>query len=174
MKRGEKGQVWVETVTYTLIALVMIGLVLSFAKPKIEEMQDKVIIEQSIQMLKDFDFIIKEVGSGITGYTKEMDTNLKKGSIKVEPANDLIIFEMKSRYQYSQPKQEYQEGALTIYTSQDGKYYPISITLNYSGSYNITYNSLENQKIISKASTPYAVFISNKGGTLKKVDIQVN
>ena len=44
MKRGVNGQVWVETVTYTLIAIVMIGLVLSFAKPKIEELQDKTII----------------------------------------------------------------------------------------------------------------------------------
>ena len=48
-----KGQIWIETVIYTLIIFVMIGLVLSFAKPKIEEMQDKAIIEQSIAMMKD-------------------------------------------------------------------------------------------------------------------------
>jgi len=174
MKKGEKGQVWVETVTYTLIALVMIGLVLSFAKPKIEELQDKAIIEQSVQMLKEFDLVVKEVGEGAVGNTRKVETTLKKGSIKIVPSNDQVIFEMDGRYQYSQPKQTYQEGALTIYTSQDGKYYPLTITLNYSGNYNITYNSLEDQKIISKSSTPYEMFISKKGGTSNNINIEIN
>ena len=34
MVMKKEGQVWVETVVYTLIAFVLIGLVLSFAKPK--------------------------------------------------------------------------------------------------------------------------------------------
>jgi len=174
MKKGVKGQVWIETVTYTLIALVMIGLVLSFAKPKIEELQDKAIIEQSVQMLKEFDLVVKEVGEGVVGNTRKIETNLKKGSIKVDSPNDLLIFEMKSRYQYSQPRQSYQEGALTVYTTEDGKYYPINITLNYSGIYNITYSSLENQKIISKSSTSYEIFISKKGGTSNQIDIAVD
>jgi hypothetical protein len=125
-------------------------------------------------MLKEVDLVIKEVGEGVTGNTRKIETNLKKGSIKIDAANDTIIFEMKSRYLYSQPKQEYQEGALTIYTSEDGKYYPITITLNYSKNYNITYNSLENQKIISKSSTPYEVFISKKGGTSNQINIEIN
>jgi uncharacterized protein (UPF0333 family) len=40
--KNKRGQIWVETVVYTLIALVMIGLVLAFAKPKIEELQSDV------------------------------------------------------------------------------------------------------------------------------------
>ena len=50
--RGEKGtkaQIWIETVIYTLIAFVILGAVLGFAKPKIEELQDKSIIEQSLK-----------------------------------------------------------------------------------------------------------------------------
>ena len=38
----KRGQVWVETVIYTLIALALIGTVLAFVKPKVEEMQDKI------------------------------------------------------------------------------------------------------------------------------------
>ncbi len=174
MKRGVNGQVWVETVTYTLIAIVMIGLVLSFAKPKIEELQDKTIIEQSVQMFKEFDLVMKEVGEGVVGNTRMIETTLKKGSIKVNPANDTLIFEMKGRYQYSQPKQTYQEGALSIYTDTDGKYFPITITLNYSGIYNITYSSLENQKIISKSSTPYEIYVSKKGGASNQINIETN
>ena len=50
MKRGfgSKGQIWVETMVYTLIAFALIGIVLMFVKPKIEEIQDTSIIEQSI------------------------------------------------------------------------------------------------------------------------------
>ena len=54
MKRG-KGQVWIETVIYTLIAFVMIGLVLSYARPKIQEIQDQALIKQSTDMLKQID-----------------------------------------------------------------------------------------------------------------------
>ena len=55
MKKGVKkrGQIWVETVIYTLIALVMIGTILAFALPKISEIQDKSTIEQSIIVIKD-------------------------------------------------------------------------------------------------------------------------
>ena len=53
-KRGKKnGQVWVETVIYTLIAFSLIAAVLAFVKPKIDELQDKAIIEQSIGMIKE-------------------------------------------------------------------------------------------------------------------------
>ena len=57
MKRGytknKRGQIWVETMVYTLIAFALIGLVLAFVKPKIQETQDKAIIEQSVNILKD-------------------------------------------------------------------------------------------------------------------------
>ena len=43
---SKHGQVWVETVIYTLIAFALIGTVLTFVKPKIEEMQDSAIISQ--------------------------------------------------------------------------------------------------------------------------------
>lgn len=34
LSRNRSGQVWIETVIYTLIAFVMIGLVLSYARPE--------------------------------------------------------------------------------------------------------------------------------------------
>ena len=57
-----RGQVWVETVVYLLVAFVMIGLVLSFIKPKIEELKDKSITEQSIEILKNIDNSILTMG----------------------------------------------------------------------------------------------------------------
>jgi len=48
-----KGQVWIETVVYTLIAFAILSAILGVAKPKIEQLQDKSIIEQSIGILEN-------------------------------------------------------------------------------------------------------------------------
>ena len=61
MKRDKKAQVWVETVIYTLIAFIMIGTVVTFAKPKIEEIQDKVILEQSLKLINDINTVILDI-----------------------------------------------------------------------------------------------------------------
>ena len=46
---SRKGQIWIETVIYTLIGLALIGLVLAILTPKIKEFGDRQIIEQTIE-----------------------------------------------------------------------------------------------------------------------------
>lgn len=167
----KKGQVWVETITYTLIAFVMIGLVLSFIKPKLEEMQDKAILEQSVRMLKEIDVMISEVGEGVIGNKRKLELNLKKGSLEISSENDSIIFKLDSRHIYSEPGQEYIEGNLAVLTMEKGKYNKVTITRNYENLYNITYKEKEDSKIITKAPNPYNFFISNKGGS--QIDIEI-
>jgi hypothetical protein len=170
----KRGQVWIETVTYTLIAFMLIGLVLAYAKPKIEELQDKVIIDQSIKMLKDIDFVSSEVGEGSVGNKRKIQILLKKGSLELNPLEDLIIFHIQSRYTYSEPGEGYEDGGINVLTQTMGKYNNVTLTLNYSGTYNITHNDLENSKTLSKSSTPYNLFISNKGGDTVKLDIEID
>ena len=170
---NKKGQVWVETVTYTLIAFVMIGLVLSFAKPKIEEIQDKILTEQSIKMLKEIDSIISEVSEEGIGNKRKLELGLKKGSLELIPSEDLIVFTMESKYIYSQPEEEYVEGILTILTEEKGSYNDLTIKVNYSSTYNLTFNLEEFSKTITKASTTYNLFISNEGGDPKVINFEV-
>ncbi len=171
---NKKGQVWVETVTYTLIAFVLIGLVLSFAKPKIEETKDKILIEQSIKMLRDIDQTITEVGGETIGNKRKIEVNLKKGQLEISPEKDTLVFELESKFLYSEPNQTYYEGDLQILTIEKGKYNKVTIIMNYSEEYEITYKNGEDKKIITKASNPYNFFISNKGGdTLTQIDIEV-
>ena len=118
MVKTKRGQVWIETVTYTLIAFVMIGLVLSFAKPKIDEYQHKSILEQSSQMLKEIDSIIYEVGEGEQGNKREVELTIKEGQIEISPTTNQIIFTMDSRYLYSEPGEIIQEGDLVIETRE--------------------------------------------------------
>ena len=176
-KNGTKAQVWVETVTYTLIAFVMIGLVLSFAKPKIEEYQDKIITEQSVKMLKEIDLIISEVSEEGIGNKRKIELGLKKGSIEIIPENDSLIFTMKTRHIYSEPEEKYVEGALTILTKEKGTFNDLTMRMNYSSIYNITFDLKESSKTISSSPTPYNVFISNNGndgGDLKVINFQID
>ena len=87
---NKKGQIWVETVVYTLIAFTLIGLVLTFAKPKIEEIQDKGLIEQSIKVLDDIDLIIKTLGG--SGNQRLIMLGISKGTLNIDGKNDRLFF----------------------------------------------------------------------------------
>ena len=58
---NKKGQVWVETVIYTLIGLAVIGLLLAVAKPKIDQMKDRALIDQAVEAMEAINSKIYEV-----------------------------------------------------------------------------------------------------------------
>jgi hypothetical protein len=169
--RNRKGQIWVETVIYTLIAFVIIGLVLAYAKPKIEELQDQAIIEQSITMLKDIDSIIGRIGA--PGNQRLVEMGIKKGNLKIDGVNDIIVFEMESRSTYSEPGEKVVDGNLLITTTKVGKFNLVNITRDYSTECNLTYERKDQLKSLSKTSTSYQLLISNKGGEKVNIDISL-
>lgn len=169
-KKGEKGliknkkaQVWIETVIYTLIAFVMIGLVLTYAKPKIEEIQDKAIVEQSLEIIENIHAIILSIVQGGAGNTRLIEINLKKGALKIDGENNKIEFELESTYAYSQPGETINYGNIDIMTKEKGEINLILLTKDYDGEYNIKYDGEDILKTLSKASTPYKIYFSNKG-----------
>lgn len=169
----KKGQVWIETVTYTLVAFVLIGLVLSFAKPKIEELQDQTIIEQSIKMLKQIDSIIQEVSEEGVGNKRKIEFVLKKGELEINSINNSVIFYLEeSKHMFSQVDQEYIESGLIVLTKQVGNTYNIKLEKKYS-EINITYGEKEESKKILKGTTAYTMYITNKGGENKKIDFLI-
>jgi len=167
MKREseKKGQVWVETVIYTSIALLMIGMVLAYAKPKIEEFQDKAILEQSLEMFRTIDNTIVTIG--VSGNKRFVEVKLKKGSLKIDGENDKISFEMDSKYIYSQPGEEILDslsGRITTLTEKVSGTNRVIFTANYSESnIDITYGKEDKFKTLSKSPTSYKLLISNDG-----------
>lgn len=159
--RNSKGQIWVETVIYLLIAFVMIGLVLSFVRPKIEELRDKTIIEQSINVLEDIDGIISTIGSA--GNKRILEVGLRKGSLIIDGVEDKIIFQMEGAYVFSEPGSYVQAGGINASTVQKGKYYLVKLERDYSEKYNLTYNGEDSSKALTRASTGYSISISNDG-----------
>jgi len=85
--KKRKAQVWVEAVIYTLVAFVLIGIVLSFVKPKINDLQDQAIIEQNMDALERIDsqlLSIKEV----PGNQRSIELEVKKGNLVIDGIND--------------------------------------------------------------------------------------
>ena len=160
--RNRRGQIWVETVIYTLIAFALIALVLSFAKPKIEELRDKSTLEQSIEMMEDLDIIMTEVIQAGAGNKRVIEVTLRKGDLRLDGKNNQLLFEFEGKYIYSEPGEEIQQGNLIVLTEEVGKLGFVNITRDYSN-YNITYYGEDKLKIISKASTAYKIIISNSG-----------
>lgn len=158
----KRGQVWIETVIYTLIALAMIGMVLAFVKPKIEEFQDRAIITQSLDILKNIDSVINDIEVGGSGNQRVVEIGIKKGTLKIDGNNDSLIFEIESKCEYSEPGEEYQEGEVIVTTKKKGEIDLVKLRISYSN-YNITYNNEEKIKSLTKASTSYKLIISNKG-----------
>jgi type II secretory pathway pseudopilin PulG len=161
MNKKRKGQVWVETVIYTLIAFVMIGLILSYATPKIQEAQDQAIIQQSIEMMKELDSTILNIGA--TGNQRVIEIGIKKGYLEIDGINDKLVFEIESQSIYSEPGKEIADGSVIILTEEKSGYNLVTLTNDYSENYNIQFDEEENSKKISKASNSYKLTILNKG-----------
>lgn len=167
MKRGDikirkGGQVWIETVIYLLIAFVMIALVLSFIRPKIEEIRDKAVIEQSLEVMNNIDSLISEIKES-SGNKRLVDLNIKKGSLVIDGEKDKIIFEINSRYVYSELGEIVSIGNINASTEDKGEYNFVTLTRDFSEDYNLTYKKEDISKRLDKASTHYNIFITNNG-----------
>ena len=168
----KRGQVWVETVTYTLIAFVLIGLILAFVKPKIEQIQDHSVIDQSISMMKQINSVIQEVIDAGVGNKRTLELSLKKGSLNFNTSTNTIYFEMDSKYLYSELNQSYSDGGVLVTTNSLGKYYVVDLALSYHD-YNLTFNDQKITKKILKAGTSYNLYITNNGGENTTINFQV-
>jgi hypothetical protein len=176
MKSGEKkAQVWIETVVYTLVALAIIGLFLTFAKPKIEEIQDKAIVEQSVTMLEDINSVILTIVQGGVGNQRIIEIGIKKGDLKIDSINNQIVFQMDGRYAYTEPGANGQDGSpvnvgnVIASTKKIGSLNEVTLISNYSNLYNITYQGGKDIKVLNKAPVAYKLMITNRGN----IDISV-
>jgi len=173
MKRGKrgkrkKGQIWVETIIYTLIAFAMIGLALAFVKPKIDEIQDRGIIEQSITLLEDIDDIIKNIGD--PGNQRVIKIGIRKGVFKIDAEAEKLIFEIESRSEFIESGEDYQTGDVLITSKKIGNLNEIVLTITYSN-HNLTYDNKHELKQFGKSSTPYKLLISNEGEEAERIVI---
>jgi type II secretory pathway pseudopilin PulG len=159
--KKNKGQVWIETVIYTLIAFVIIGLVLAYANPKIKEIQDTTVLQQSTDLLKQIDSTISTMGAA--GNQRLIEVGIKEGELDIDGKGNGLIFKMNSQSLYSEPGKIVYDGNVMVNTTKESGYNLVTLTMNYSGTYDIRFNGEKIVKVLSQASTPYKLSITNEG-----------
>ncbi len=167
MKFQRIGQVWIETVLYTIIGLALIGLVLSFVMPKINQSKDNLVVSQSIDTMKQLDSSINEVVQQ-QGDIKKININVGRGYLYINASSgdiSLVINDLTSLY--SESNVTLVDGNLQILSMKGQKTDSVYLTLNYP--YNITYNGKNTENKITAAPIPYSFYIENKGNN--QIDI---
>ena len=165
MKRmNKRGQAWVETVIYTLIGLSIIGIVLGVATPKIKEMTDKALLEQTLSGLSEMHQKVIAVQTA-TGSSRLADFRIKKGKLIIDADGNTITFVLEETgLKYSQPGVPVPQGGLTILTEEISEdEYDVSLILNYTGSFDLSLNGEGGSKELTQAPIPYQILIKNQG-----------
>lgn len=149
------GQVWIETVLYTLIGLSLLGLVLTFVMPKINESKDRAAVEQSINSLNLIDDKINSILQA-PGNVRIIEFVLRRGEITISPGGDSIVLRMDELTKpYSEPNVSVSFGSIKIKSEVNQKVNSVNLELNYSGKLNLSYGEGNDDRKFGFASTPY-------------------
>ena len=160
--REKRGQVWVETVLYTLIGLALIGLVLTFTLPKINEAKDKAVVNQAITSLNDLDEKINAVSS-VAGNKRFIEFTVGRGELFFDVKNDKIIYRILDLVKpYSEPGANVTSGRITIFSEEGQKESSVSLTIEYLDFY-LTFDEADEDKKFTAAPTPYRFSVENNG-----------
>lgn len=156
-----RGQIWVETVIYTLIGLSIIGILLAFATPKINEMKDKLRINEAIDILGEIDSRIIDSKSA-PGNVRIVNVEVSKGMLIINSTNDSILWFLESTHEYSEEDQIISIGDLIILTEGQGGANYITLKREYSST-NLTVEGKEEVLELDVASVPYQLVIKSQG-----------
>ncbi len=156
------GQVWIETVVYTLVGLSLIGLVLAFVIPKVNEYRDRSVIENTISALNVIDGKINEVLEAPLN-TRVVDMTLKRGDMYFDAQNDSVYFILEdSKVAYSEVNEPVSIGRITAFTEKKtDDVYRIRLIIDYA--FNLDYEGNQSAKKYSPASVPYRFSFTNQG-----------
>jgi type II secretory pathway pseudopilin PulG len=161
-KIGEKkGQVWVETVIYTLIGLSIIGIVLAGALPKINAKKDEIKIDQSIEALGTIDNLIYEIQRAGVGNKRIIPLTIKSGNFIIDMASDTITWELDSSIPYSEVNVSTTIGKINVTPTGVG---PWKIELTSKYNMDLRFEDKDSgKKQFNPAPTPYKIVIENTG-----------
>jgi len=158
MRNDKRGQVWVETVIYTLIGLAIIGLVLAVALPKINAKKDEIVIEQAIAALGNIDDKVYEVQRA-SGNKRVVNLEIGKGFVIVDMEADTISWVIDSSFPYSEEGVVVPLGKLNV-TTTVGDPWRVELKMGYA--MDLTYDgSNSGTKQLDVAPTPYKFVIEN-------------
>ncbi len=155
----KKGQVWIETVIYTLIGLTIIGIVMAAALPKINSKKDELVVAQSIEALRNIDAKIRDAQK-VAGNRRIIDLEIKRGKFIIDMEKDTISWIMDSRFQYSEVGVPISLGWLNV-TTREGDPWEIEIKTEYSADLRYEIGDIGNKQL-DISPTAYKFSIENR------------
>lgn len=165
---NKRGQVWIETVLYTLIGLALMGLALGFVMPKINESRDRALVEQAINSLAELDGKVSEAIQSGPNNVRQAVLLMKKGELYINSTSDEIVMALTGLTKpYSEPGVLIDSGRVKILSESGPKDSTVYLRLSYNA--NITYLGEDRNKKFSAASTAYKFFITNRGSSGGKI-----
>ncbi len=160
MKR--RGQVWIETVLYTLIGLALIGIALGFMMPKINQARDKAMVEQAINSLGVIDEKIGEVVQKGVNNRRETEFSMKEGELYINATGDEIMFVITGLAKpVSEPDVDVPIGRIIQRSVVEQKTSTVYLRIRYNS--NITYKGVDETKKFTASSVPYSFIVQNSG-----------
>lgn len=169
---AKKAQVWVETVMYTLIGLTLIGILLGISRPKIDEMKDKLVIEQIIDSLTKVNGRIHEIQTA-PGNRRVVDLKVSKGAFFINSSGDQIGWFLDSNYKYSEIGEAISMGSMKVITKK-GNPYTIYFYLDYGVDLEYNENELEGYVEFQESPTAYSISMENTGELNSEGILKIN
>src|SRR3989344_8433684 len=131
---NKKGQIWIETVLYSMIGLALIALVLSYVTPKINASRNELLVEQSIGAMQNFDARIEETISRGPGNIIKIDEfTMRSGELFINPNKNsitLIVRDLSSAY--SEPGVSIPYGSVNVMTEKRQKTFDVYINSTFN------------------------------------------
>ena len=170
MKR--RGQVWIESVIYTLIGLAIIGLVLAIVMPKINQKRDETHVQNSIGSLEDIGDMVYGV-QGSIGNRRKVEVEVTKGKMLIDMDADKISWVIPVSYKYSEENLNISRGEIDIITTKAD---PWQVEISMSYLVDLQYEGqIEGVKEFSVAPQPYVFLLENVGiGALGELTVAIN
>lgn len=154
----KNAQVWIETVLYTLIGLALIGMVLAFIMPKINETKDRLAVDQTTEALND----LASKMDSIPGNIRQMDFTMRRGEMTVDSPNNKILFVFNDITKpLSEIGQEIPQGKIIMLTEKGQKYYKVSLILDLNKTVDLKYKNTEETFKFVASPRPYKIEISS-------------
>lgn len=160
-KSNLRGQVWVETVVYTLIGLTILGILLVASKPKLDEMKDRNLIDQAINSLGKIHEEVENVGSRARGNVRKIELNVGKGAFYINGTGDSLYWEIETGFMFSEENAYFTIGVANVTTIRASPW-KTKLKVEYPN-YNITFNEQNNETEFFESSAPYTFYVERLG-----------
>lgn len=169
---NKRGQVWVETVVYLLIGISIIGVLLALIQPKINAAKDKIVIEQSRQVLSELDEQINALIFLPAGNSRQFQIKISKGKLVIDGSRDEIKYLIEqSKYPFSQLGEEVAISGFKVLTEKKGSNYRVSFSKQYA--INITAENKDAAMEFTQGAVAHEVVIETNGIINGKTNINI-